>query len=62
MEPVRLRAMLARHISACLPAGLPLGTPLSHDLVPRLLSLPLPAASRTWLEQPDNHLIRSDLR
>jgi DNA processing protein len=40
---------------------LPVGTPLPDELVPRLLSLALPAAARAWLERPDNHLIDTDL-
>jgi DNA processing protein len=68
MEPVRLRAMLARtpglaarHLCACLSDGRGAG-PLPADLPARLLSRPLPARAREWLLRPDIRLIDSDLR
>jgi DNA processing protein len=69
MEPVRLRALLARtpgllarHVLACLTEELPVGTALPGDLVARLLSRAPPAAGRAWLQRPDNRLIDADLR
>jgi DNA processing protein len=63
MEPAPLRAMLARtpgllarHLRA---AG---ATAFTPELPQRLLAGTLPARARAWLQQPDQHLIDSDLR
>ncbi|HEY1900027.1 MAG TPA: DNA-processing protein DprA [Steroidobacteraceae bacterium] len=64
MEPVRLRALLARtpglvarHLTAASE-----GTGLPADLLRRLLAQPLRSRARCWLQHPDNRLIDSDLR
>src|SRR5579862_1281484 len=68
MEPVRLRAILARtpgltagHLMACRTERASAG-PLPADLLARLLSLPLPARPSAWLQRPDERLIDADLR
>ena len=69
MEPLRLRAilartpgLLARHVFACLTDGAVLGGSLPSDLLTRLLSCVLPDRGRAWLIRPDERLIDSDLR
>jgi DNA processing protein len=69
MEPLRLRAilartpgLLARHVFACLADGQAIGSPLPSDLPSRLLSRALPERGRAWLTLPDERLIDSDLR
>jgi DNA processing protein len=69
MEPVRLRAilartpgLLARHVFACLSDGHASGSPLPPDLPTRLLSRVLPERGRAWLIRPDERLIDADLR
>ena len=69
MEPVRLRAilartpgLLARHVYACLTGGEAIDSPLPADLPTRLLSQALPDRGRAWLIRPDERLIDSDLR
>jgi DNA processing protein len=67
MEPVRLRAMLARapglvarHLNLATRA--PAAAGLCAEVLPELLAQPLPRGTRVWLESPDQRLIDSDLR
>ena len=67
MEPVRLRAILARapglvarHLT--LATGEPAAAVLNAELLPGLLRQALPRRTRAWLESPDQRLIDSDLR
>jgi DNA processing protein len=69
MEPLRLRAilartpgLLARQVFGCLTDGAASGAPLPCDLPLRLLSCVSSARARAWLIEPDEDLIRSDLR
>jgi DNA processing protein len=69
MEPLRLRAilartpgLLARHIFACLSDRQAIGSPLPGDLLSRLLDRGLPERGRAWLIRPNERLIDSDLR
>jgi DNA processing protein len=69
MEPVHLRAilartpgLLARHVFACLTDGEAIGSPLPCDLPVRLLGGVLPERARAWLIRPDERLIDSDLQ
>src|SRR5580700_1957685 len=68
MEPIRLRALLARtpgllarHVFACLSEGRGSGAALPPDLPTRLPSRVLPARGRAWLIRPDDRLIDADL-
>jgi DNA processing protein len=67
MEPVRLRAILARapglvarHLNLATRASA--AGVLSADILPGLLGQALPRGTRAWLESPDHGLIDSDLR
>jgi DNA processing protein len=69
MEPLRLRAilartpgLLARHVFACLTDRQAIGSPLPSDLPRRLLSRGLSERGRAWLIRPDERLVDSDLR
>jgi DNA processing protein len=69
MEPLRLRAilartpgLLARHVFACLTDRDASGSGLPSDLAKRLLSHGLPERGRAWLIRPDERLIDSDMR